>query len=142
MNIATLVRREPATISPTAPCAQAARHMRDAQVGSLVVVEAGQPVGMLTDRDLVVRVLAAGRDAEDVPVREAMSQRPIFVSESQDARSVLQVMRDLAVRRIPVVNERRALVGVVSLDDLLVALADELAAVAELVRKESPPARS
>jgi len=140
MNVGKLLRREPATISPAATCAAAARQMRDARMGSLVVVESGQPIGMLTDRDLVVRVVAAGLDAEKATVRDAMSERPIFVSDTQDAAAVLAVMRELAVRRVPVVNERRALVGVVSLDDLLVALADELASVAELVRKESPPA--
>jgi CBS domain-containing protein len=139
VDVGTLVQREPATVAPDAPCAAAARQMRDAGMGSLVVVEDGQPIGMLTDRDLVVRVLAAGLDAEKVRVRDAMSERPIFVTDSWDAGAVLRLMRDLAVRRVPVVDERRALVGVVSLDDLLVALADQLAAVAELVRKESPP---
>jgi CBS domain-containing protein len=141
MNVGALLRRKPATISPSAPCAVAARHMRDEGMGSLVVVEGNQTVGMITDRDLVVRVLAPGLDPEKVLVGEAMSERPIFVTEGQDAAEVLRLMRDLTVRRIPVLNERRALVGVVSLDDLLLALADELASVAELVRKESPPAK-
>jgi CBS domain-containing protein len=139
MKVGTLLRRDPATISPATPCSVAAQQMRDARMGSLVVVEAGQPIGMLTDRDLVVRVLAEGLDPEKVLVGDAMSERPIFVTDTQDAGAVLRLMRELVVRRIPVLNERRELVGVVSLDDLLVALADELAQAAELVRKESPP---
>ena len=139
MKVGKLLRRTPATISPATPCSAAARQMRDGRMGSLVVVQGGEPIGMLTDRDLVVRVVAQGLDPEKVPVRDAMSERPIFVTEGQDAVDVLRLMRDLEVRRVPVIDERRALVGVVSLDDLLVALADELAAVAELVRKESPP---
>ncbi|HTO07336.1 MAG TPA: CBS domain-containing protein [Myxococcota bacterium] len=139
MNVGTLLRREPATVSPATPCSVAAQCMRDERMGSLVVVEDGEPIGMLTDRDLVVRVLAEGLDAEKALVGEVMSERPIFVTDTQDTASVLCVMRDLALRRVPVVNGRRELVGVVSLDDILVALAEELGTIAELVRKESPP---
>lgn len=136
MNIGSLVRRDPETVSPNVTCAEAARRMRDERVGSLVVAQDRRPLGVLTDRDLVVRVLADGLDPAKVKVGEVMSERPIFVSESSDLVAALQLMRDLAVRRLPVVDENREIIGVVSLDDMILALASHVTAVADLIRKE------
>ena len=136
MNVGALVRRDPETVTPDTTCAEAARRMRDARVGSLVVTEARRPLGVLTDRDLVTRVMAAGGNPDALRVRDAMSERPIFVSESSDVAAALQLMRDLAVRRLPVVDESRELIGVVSLDDVILSLASHATAVADLIRKE------
>jgi CBS domain-containing protein len=135
MNIGALVRRKPETVEPRTSCAEAARVMRDLGVGTVVVVEQRRPLGMLTDRDLVVRVIAADLDPDDVTVAEAMSDQPIFVAESCDVTAALGLMRDLAIRRVAVVDEQRELVGVVSLDDVLLTLAQDLDTIAELVRK-------
>jgi CBS domain-containing protein len=135
MNVGALIQRKPETIAPSATCAEAARTMRDSGVGALIVTEQRQPLGVLTDRDLVLRVIAAGADPEKLTVSEAMSDQPIFVAESCDAVAALGLMRDLAIRRVAVVDERRDLVGVISLDDLILALAQDLDAVAALVRK-------
>ena len=136
MSIAKLVRRAVETVPPHATCTEAARRMRDADVGSVIVVEGGRPLGILTDRDLVVRVLAAGQDPEKLAVGDVMSHKPIFVLQTRDVATVLELMRDLAIRRIPVVDEDHKLVGVVALDDVILALSSELAAVAETIRKE------
>jgi CBS domain-containing protein len=136
MNVGSLVRREPETVSPNVSCAEAARRMRDERIGSLVVAEERRPLGVLTDRDLVVRVLASGLDPAKVKVGEVMSERPIFVAESCDIVAALQLMRDLAVRRVPVVDESREIIGVVSLDDVILAVASQVTAVADLIRKE------
>lgn len=135
MNVGTLVRRDPETVTPGVTCAQAAQRMRDAGVGSLVVIDQGRPLGVVTDRDLVVRVIAAGKDPAKLPVGEAMSERPMFVTETTDLVAVLQLMRDMSVRRVPVVDARREVIGVVSLDDVVLALSSHLAAVADLIRK-------
>ncbi len=136
MNIAKLIRRDPETVARDVTCASAARRMRDARVGSLVVAERGRPLGVVTDRDLVVRVIAAGADPEKVAVGEIMSERPIFLSESSDLLTAVQTMRDLVVRRLPVVNASGAIVGVVSLDDAILVLAASLEAATQLIRKE------
>ena len=86
MTIADLIRREPKTIDPEAVCAEAARAMKAAGVGSLIVVEEGRPIGVVTDRDLVVKVMAEGSDPGAFPVRDAMSAKPIFLSEAQRRR--------------------------------------------------------
>jgi CBS domain-containing protein len=136
MNVASLVQRQVQSLAPTASCQEAARKMRDTGVGSLVVSEADRPLGVLTDRDLVLRVLARGLDPAIVPVREAMSRMPIYVSHRREVSEVLELMREHAVRRVPVVDDDQALVGVVALDDVILALSAGLAAVADTIRKE------
>ncbi len=136
MNIGHLVRRAVEAVPATASCSEAARRMRDASVGSVIVVEAGRPLGIVTDRDLVVRVLATGGDAEKLSVADVMSRKPIFVSQTRDVAYVLELMRDLAVRRIPVVDDEQQLVGVVALDDVILSLSGQLSAVADTIRKE------
>jgi CBS domain-containing protein len=136
VKLTNLIRRSVETIDPTASCVEAARQMRDARVGSIVVADQGRPLGMVTDRDLALRVIAAGLEAEKVSVRQIMSARPIFVTEDRDLGEVLELMRDLAVRRIPVIDAEQRLVGVVSLDDLILGLSGSLALVAETIEKE------
>jgi CBS domain-containing protein len=136
MNIGHLVRRAVETVPPSTSCTEAARRMRDTDVGSVIVAEAGRPLGIVTDRDLVVRVLATGSDPEKLCVADVMSRKPIFVSQTRDVPYVLELMRDMAVRRIPVVDENHQLVGVVALDDVILSLSSELSAVAETIRKE------
>jgi CBS domain-containing protein len=115
---------------------EAARIMRDERVGSVVVVDNGQPLGIVTDRDLVVRSMALGGDPETVRIRDVMSTKPIFVSADRDLGYALDLMKSLAVRRIPVVDDSGQLVGLVSLDDAIVRLSSELAAVSETIQKE------
>jgi len=136
MNIGTLVRRAVEIVSPGTSCRQAALRMRDADVGSVIVAEHGRPLGIVTDRDLALRVVASGDDPEKVTVQDIMSRKPLFVAQTRDVSYVLELMRDMAVRRIPVVDDEQRLVGVVALDDVILALSSQLAAVAETIRKE------
>jgi CBS domain-containing protein len=136
MQVGSLIRRTVESVAPATSCLDAARRMRDMGVGSLVVAEKRRPLGVLTDRDLVVRVLARGLDAEHVTVGEVMSERPVFVSQSRDVATVLELMRDEGVRRVPVVDDQHELVGVVALDDLVLAVSGQLSAIAEAIRKE------
>ncbi len=106
-------------------------------MGSLVVVEDGRPIGIVTDRDLVVKVIAEGADAGTLPVRDAMSAKPIFLSEARGIDQALDAMADLAVRRLPIVDDEQKLIGVVALDDLLMLLAKRLSRAAETIEKES-----
>ena len=144
MSLDTLIHRAPETLPPEASCAQAARLMRDANVGAVVVTQGSKPLGLVTDRDLAVRVLAEGRDAGRVRLSEVMSGDPIFLSERRGASSVIAVMRDLAIRRVMVVDDEGDLLGIVAMDDLLMSLALELGGLAEAIRKEvaTPPARA
>jgi CBS domain-containing protein len=118
----------------------AARRMQERGVGTLVVVDdAGRPVGMLTDRDLALRVVAAGADPRATSVGEVMTPRPKTVSEGTPIESALSLMRSGAFRRLPVVNDVGELVGILSLDDVLGLLAEEFGLVRGLLEREAPP---
>jgi CBS domain-containing protein len=112
-------------ISALAPAnlARAAQLMRENHVGSLVVVEEGdplKPIGIITDRDIVTKVVAGEMDARTVTVGEVVEGRELaVVSEKESAVAALRLMRRHGVRRLPVVNAAGQLVGIVTLDDFL-----------------------
>jgi CBS domain-containing protein len=123
------------------PAWVAAERMHQRAVGTLVVVnELQQPVGIVTDRDLVERVLATGRDARDFLVAEAMTKEPVTISESASLECALAAMRSGRFRRLPVVNGEGKLRGVVSVDDILMHIARELSLAGDLLKQETPVA--
>jgi CBS domain-containing protein len=116
---------EPIVLQRGQPIAEAARAMRDSRVGSVLVVDGAMLCGLVTDRDLVVRALASGA-SPDSPVGEVCSPDLVAVSADDDAEEAGRVMRDNAVRRLPVMEGGR-IVGVVSLGDLAIEDAEEAA---------------
>lgn len=96
----------------------AAEMMRDQDVGALPVGESGRLTGMITDRDLVIRALAAGKDLELTSVREVMTPRLSFIFDDQDVREAADVMAEHQVRRLPVLDRQKRIVGIISLGDL------------------------
>jgi len=118
----------------------AARLMRQRHVGDLVVVEDPDgdqtPLGVITDRDLVVEVLARELDPSKVLVRDIMRAPVAIANEAEDAAQALERMRFHGVRRIPVMGENRKLLGIVCLDDLVKRLAADAAALAEVIERE------
>jgi CBS domain-containing protein len=127
------------TLAPDASCTEAAERMRDANVGAIVVADGGRPLGVVTDRDIAVRVVAEGLAPENTSLREVMSGQPVYLSGERTLDQVIAAMRDLGVRRVPVVDADGKLSGVVSMDDLLVLLAEQLGSLAETVRREIAP---
>ena len=105
---------------------QAARVMRSKNVGALVVVNAGRPVGMLTDRDLAVEVVAKGMDPDTVRVGDVMHKRPITIREDLGIFDAARVFAKTGVRRLPVVTKSGVLVGVIAVDDLIMLLGNEM----------------
>ena len=142
MPIENLVRRPLKTLGPDDSCEEAAALMRDENVGAVVVTDADRRVlGMVTDRDIAVRVVAAGEDPRRVHLRDVMSGEPIFLSKAGHLGQLVSAMRDMGVRRIPLVDEDGRACGLVAMDDLLVLLSDQLAELAQAIRKEiQPPA--
>ncbi len=115
---------------------QAAAMMADQDVGSLPVCDGERLCGMITDRDIAIRAVATGL-GNDAPVREVMSEEVIWCLEDDDTQEVLGRMADRQVRRIPVIDAQRKLVGIVALGDL--AIEDE-ENVDEALRDISLPA--
>lgn len=136
MSIEDILKAPVRVLPPDATCIEAARMMRDENIGCVVVAEDDRPLGIVTDRDLVLRVMAPGGEAEKFQLRDVMTSEPIFVSVDQSLEQVVAAMRDLAIRRVPAVDENGNLCGMVSLDDVLLCLVDQLGDLAEAVRAE------
>ena len=128
---------------------EAARLMHERHAGSLIVVEEREsgkvPIGILTDRDIVISVVARDLDARTIPVSEVMSTDLVAVRDEDDIRDALALMRRRGVRRAPVVTRGGMLVGIVTLDDLLRMLVGQLNDLAGAISMElsvEPLARS
>jgi CBS domain-containing protein len=105
-------------VAPDAPVRDIAIKMRDGEVGSIPVVEDDKLVGMVTDRDIVVRGLCESREPQQLTAADLMSPGMLYCFEDQSVEEVLQNMADEQVRRLPVVSREKRLVGIVSLGDL------------------------
>jgi CBS domain-containing protein len=118
----------------------AASLMRESHIGSLVVVDEPNgkriPAGILTDRDIVVAVVALGLNPDAIQVGDVMGQELLAVREDAGVAETAELMRLKGVRRLPVTDDAGALVGVVAADDLLILLAEELSALATMVARE------
>ena len=117
MNIRDVMTPNPRTISPDETIQNAARIMRDLDTGVVPVVDNGRPVGMVTDRDIVVRAVAEGQ--LNCPVRDIVSRAVISATPEMSTREAADLMGEHQVRRLPVVENER-LVGIVSIGDLAV----------------------
>ena len=113
--------------------------MKEENVGSVIVEEEGRPVGIVTDRDLVLEVLEPRADPSAVTAAEIMTESPVTVAEDDGLFEAMTTMHEHAVRRLPVVNADGDVAGIVTLDDLFVMLADELDSLTGVIEAESPP---
>ena len=130
MKISEIMTPNPEVVTPDQPIQEAARRMLDADTGALPVGDGDRLVGMVTDRDIAVRAVAEGR-GPDTPVREVMSEKPLFAWDDQDSDEVAIQMSDAQVRRLPVLSrQEERLVGIVSLGDLVQSDEGEAAGVA------------
>ena len=119
---------------------QAAERMHQRCVGTLVVLdESKEPVGIITDRDLVERVMAKGLDPNTTTINEIMTAGPKTISEDASIESAVSLMRSGGFRRLPVVDADGRLVGMLSVDDVLMLLAEEISQIGQLMEKETPP---
>ena len=108
-------------------------------VGSLLVLDNRKhPIGIITDRDLATHVVARGLDPAAVPVSQIMSPNPITVAKDGSVAKAISLMRSIGVRRLPVVDDDGALVGVVTLDDILLKMAGEFEQLRALLVQSSP----
>lgn len=113
-----IMTRNPVTVEARDTVTAAARTMRDANIGDVVVLEQGKVHGILTDRDIVIRALAEGRDPGHTTVGDICSRELTMLSPADRIEDAVTVMRDKAIRRLPVVEPEGRPVGIVSLGDL------------------------
>jgi CBS domain-containing protein len=140
MPIGTIRNREVVTAHRGTKVSEAAQLMRKHHVGDVVVVDdidgREVPCGIVTDRDIVITVIAQGVDPEGVVLGDMMSSDVVVGRETDGVADTIQVMRTKGVRRLPIVNALGTLVGIVTADDLLALLSDEMIALTTLVARE------
>ena len=118
MHIKEVMSPDVKLIDPNMKVSRAASLMRDHDIGALPVGENDRLVGMLTDRDIVVRGLAEGKDLKTAKVRDVMSSKVLYCFDDQSMEEVAALMGTKQVRRLPVINHEKRMVGMVSLGDL------------------------
>jgi CBS domain-containing protein len=139
-TVGEICNREVVVTTRDTTVADAARLMRDHHVGTVIVAEprdgAQHPVGIITDRDLVVEIMAMDLDPRDVRVEEVMGRELVTAHENDSIQKTLDVMSYKGVRRIPVLNTRGNLLGIVAADDLMKAIAEDITALATITTRE------
>ncbi|HTU24350.1 MAG TPA: CBS domain-containing protein [Pirellulales bacterium] len=134
MSVGSICQREVDVTDQKTTILAAAQRMRQHARGCLIVIERGQtPVGILTDRDVVVRVVAAGLDPATTTVGEVMTQFPHLASDDMPIENALGLMRRHGFRHLPVVDDGGRLAGLVTLDDVLLLLAEEFSSIGQLL---------
>lgn len=138
MTIETLARREVITASPDESAGELAATMRDENVGSVVITDGDTPVGIVTDRDLTVEVLADGTDPDDATAADLMADELRTIPSDAGFYEATELMSRHGIRRMPVTDDDR-LVGIITADDLSELLADEQQELAGVVRAQRQP---
>jgi CBS domain-containing protein len=138
MKISDCMTRKVRVIEPDMTLRDAARLMADLDAGVLPVNEGDKLVGVLTDRDIAIRAIAAGK-GPDCPVSEAMSREVKYCYEDEDVEHVARNMGDLQVRRLPVMNRDKRLVGIVTLGDIACSKRADTDCVGEALGSISRP---
>lgn len=139
MSIGRVCSRDVEIARPDETAQVAAQRMNSRNVGSLLVLAEGAvPAGLVTDRDLAIRVVGRGLDPTNITVSEVMTHAPHSIKENESIETAIFKMRAGPFRRLPVVDNGGKLVGVVSLDDILELLIGEFNDIGKLLQKESP----
>lgn len=120
MQLREVMTRNVDVIHPEAPVREAAEMMRAADVGPIPVCDGERLVGMLTDRDIAIRAVALGRDPSTTHVRDVMTPEISFCFEDQDVDQAMQMMAERQIRRLPVLDANKRLVGIFSIGDIAI----------------------
>ncbi len=125
MQVKDVMTKQVKVIPSNATIRDAAKLMKDIDTGFIPVIDTDNVIGVITDRDIVLRSTAEGRNPNETKVEEVMTKEFFFLYEDEDVKEAAKVMSDRQVRRLPVVNRQEELVGVLSLGDLSVDTSDE-----------------
>jgi CBS domain-containing protein len=113
-------------VEPQTPIDEIARKMRDLDIGAIPVGENDRLIGMVTDRDIACRAVANGTDPGKLTARDVMSKGILYCRETEDLEDAMRIMEQKQVRRLPVINDRKRMVGMLSLGDIAHAASHEL----------------
>jgi CBS domain-containing protein len=135
-TLENLIQRPVVTLPPNASCVEAARLMGEANVGAIVVADERVPLGVVTDRDLTVRIIGEGRNPREVSLSGVMSRYPAFLSIRRSLDDAVATMRDLGVRRLPIVDDHGHLQGMLTMDDVLAMIGRQIGQLGEAIQRE------
>ncbi len=136
MSVSKTCHRNVVYIDENAGITEVAEMMREKHVGSIIVVDqAGKPIGIVTDRDLVVEILAEEVPPEKVVLKDIMTPDPVVINENEDIADALEKMSQKTVRRAPVVDKDGLLSGIISIDDILTRLGKEINDITRLINQ-------
>src|SRR3989344_9288867 len=140
MTVSTVCNRDVVVVNKGASILDAAQLMREFHVGDLIVIEekAGKriPVGIVTDRDIVLEVIAEEVDMNNVDVSDIMSEDLVTAEEKDDLIDTIKLMRAKGVRRVPVVDGANTLVGILAVDDLIELFAEQIGDLSKIIVRE------
>jgi CBS domain-containing protein len=126
MKVKDMMHKGAEYVAPNATLTQIAQKMRDYDVGAIPVCDDGKPIGMVTDRDIAIRALANGKDIAKLRAQDVMSPNVVYCRDIEEAEDAIRIMESNQIRRLPVLDEARKLVGMVSLGDISHALPQDL----------------
>ena len=138
MKVNEIITRDPQVIRPETALIEAAQKMKSLDIGMLPVCDGDRLVGVITDRDITVRGVAQGSDPKTARVQEVMTSEVIYCFDDEDVKEAAKKMEEKKVRRLPVLNREKRLVGIVSLGDLAVRTGKEKLAGEVLERVSEP----
>jgi CBS domain-containing protein len=139
MRIAEIMTQDPEVITSEFFLKDAALKMRELDVGMLPIAKDDRLVGMLTNRDITIRATAEGRDPKRTKVQDVMTPEVVYCFEDQDVSEAAKLMQEKQIRRLPILNREKRLIGIVSLGDVAVH-SGEKSVVAETIKEVSEPA--
>jgi len=138
MSLGNLCRREVVVVNQGTPIKEAVKFMEEKNIGSVIVVGGGKPVGIATDRDILLRVVNKGLDPEKSSVDDVMTKEIVTLKESMGLFEALEQVKGKGIRRFPIVDARGNLKGIMTLDDIIYLLGKEMADVASIIEREGP----
>jgi CBS domain-containing protein len=138
MSLQNYCRKPVKKISPETNITEACQLMEQNSIGCLVVEQAGKLCGIVTDRDIALRVTGAKRDPDQTKVKDIMTPDPIRISVDKDLHHLTAMMHAYHVRRVPIVNGFDTTLGIVTLDDLIAQLGDDMSEIGKAISEEFP----
>ena len=138
MSLGNLCRREVVVVSQGTPIKEAVKFMEEKNIGSVIVVGGGKPLGIATDRDILLRVVNKGLDPEKSSVDDVMTREIVTLKEGMGLFEALEQVKGKGIRRFPIVDARGNLKGIMTLDDIIYLLGKEMSDVASIIEREGP----
>jgi CBS domain-containing protein len=133
MSLENFCRKPVVKILPENNVAEACRVMEENNIGCLIVENNGKLCGIITDRDIALKVAGALRDPQKTTVKEVMTTDPIRISVDKDLRHLTSLMHAFHVRRVPIVNGHDTIVGIITLDDIIALIANEMSEIGKAI---------